>query len=217
MPPKKPDTKLPPSEELKEGGLRKMLKLKKDEKFMIGELSKVKKTKAGEMFDFRGKQYKMTPLMQKRVDLALTFLRLPKKKAAGEFAKKNKGKAKPKNPIDGDLLDSAIELVNHNIREEGGHEHGLGIIPTHSFDTKAQAQSFINSQFQGNGLIFEESAGPGANWNAIGALLNDNQTNKFTPAIRTRILQAAQRIGQEDEERRRAARRARDNNNNNNN
>ncbi|MGI9555549.1 MAG: hypothetical protein ACR2M9_01695, partial [Cyanophyceae cyanobacterium] len=87
MPPKKQDDELPKADEIMEGGLRKMLKLKKDEKFKIGELAKVKKTKSGEMFDFRGKQYKMTPLMSKRVNLALNFLRLPKRKAAGEFAK----------------------------------------------------------------------------------------------------------------------------------
>lgn len=78
MPPKKQDDELPKADEIMEGGLRKMLKLKKGEKFKIGELAKVKKTKSGEMFDFRGKQYKMTPLMSKRVNLALNFLRLPK-------------------------------------------------------------------------------------------------------------------------------------------
>ena len=79
MPPKKADL-LPDDDEIKQGGLRKALRLKKDEKFKIGELAKAKKTKIGEMFEFRGKQFKMTPLMAKRINLALNFLRLPKKK-----------------------------------------------------------------------------------------------------------------------------------------
>lgn len=74
------DKKLPTDDEIQQGALRKALRLKKGEKFKIGELVKAKKTKVGEMFEFRGRQYKMTPLMAKRINLAINFLRLPKRK-----------------------------------------------------------------------------------------------------------------------------------------
>ena len=175
MPPKKQDDQLPKANEIMEGGLRKMLKLKKDEKFKIGELAKVKKTKPGEMFDFRGKQYKMTPLMSKRVNLALNFLRLPKRKAAGEFAKKNKNKRNPKNPIDGDLLESAIPLMQERSRAAGGDP--LGIIGFSTHDSYNDALNSINMlPFEGNGLVFRDHSNPNKH-HAVKLVPNDNRTN----------------------------------------
>jgi hypothetical protein len=78
MPPKKEDDGIP-FDELKEGGLRKQMKVGKDHKFKIGELTKANKTEVGKEFDFHGKMLKMTPLMKKRITLAISLLRLPKK------------------------------------------------------------------------------------------------------------------------------------------
>lgn len=66
--------------DIKKGGLRRQLRLKADEKFKIGELVSANKTKPGEKFMFRGKEFKMTPLMKKRITLAINFLRMNKKK-----------------------------------------------------------------------------------------------------------------------------------------
>tara|TARA_R100001163_G_C5052534_1_gene189175 strand:+ start:903 stop:1256 length:354 start_codon:yes stop_codon:yes gene_type:complete len=71
-----------PFDELKEGSLKRMLKIKKDDpKLKIGELQKILKTKEGESFMFRGNEIKkLTPLMKKRVTLAITLIRSSKKK-----------------------------------------------------------------------------------------------------------------------------------------
>ena len=74
------EPELIPTEELKEGGLRRQLRLKKDEKFKIGELVQANKTKVGDMFQFRGKPFKMTPLMKKRITLGINLLRIGRKK-----------------------------------------------------------------------------------------------------------------------------------------
>lgn len=69
-------------DELKEGALKKMLKIKKDDApLKIGELQKLLKEKEGEPFTFRGKEIKkMTPLMRKRINTAITLIRISKKK-----------------------------------------------------------------------------------------------------------------------------------------
>lgn len=151
--------KLPESPEINEGGLRKQLKLKKDEKFKIGELAKVRKVKMGNMFDFRGKQFKMTPLLRKRVVLALAFMRLPKGKNAGKFAKKNKGK-KPSdmsNPIDRELLSYSLEA---------SYPHS--VVTIEEYPNRAVAVQ--NAQGR-NGLVFK-----------------GNQPNTWFTAVGTRDL-----------------------------
>jgi len=60
-----------PFDELKEGSLKRMLKMKKDSKpLMKGELNRMSKVEDGEEFDFRGNKLKMTKLMKRRVNLA---------------------------------------------------------------------------------------------------------------------------------------------------
>jgi hypothetical protein len=194
MPPKKQDDKLPTADEFMEGGLRKMLKLKKGEKFKIGELAKVKKTKPGEMFDFRGKQYKMTPLMSKRVNLALNFLRLPKRKAAGEFAKKNKNKRNPKNPIDGDLLINAVALMLEQNRAAGNER--LGLIPVVPHDSRNDALNHINRRAEGNGFVFQDFVNPNTYF-SVTLRPNDNRTNILTNVHREAILEAAYDLDRE--------------------
>jgi len=68
--------------DLKEGGLKRMLKIKKDDApLKIGELQKLLKEKDGEPFAFRGNEIKkLTPLMRKRINTAITLIRLSKKK-----------------------------------------------------------------------------------------------------------------------------------------
>lgn len=83
--PKKKDDKKDDDDfigDLKEGALKKMLKIKDaDAPLKIGELQKLLKEKEGESFMFRGKEIKkMTPLMRKRINTAITLIRLSKKK-----------------------------------------------------------------------------------------------------------------------------------------
>jgi hypothetical protein len=70
-----------PFDELKEGSLKRMLKIKKDDpKLKIGELQKILKVKDNQSFMFRGNEIKkLTPLMKKRVSLAITLIRSSKK------------------------------------------------------------------------------------------------------------------------------------------
>ena len=59
----------------KEGALRSQLKVGKDHKFTKTELNKLKKVKTGEKFMFHGKEFKMTPLMAKRINFALVLMK----------------------------------------------------------------------------------------------------------------------------------------------
>lgn len=61
--------------EIKEGGLRKMLKVKKDFKFKLPELRKLSKLDEGKEFKFEGKDFKMTKLMKKRIQLAINMMK----------------------------------------------------------------------------------------------------------------------------------------------
>ena len=64
-----------PFDELKEGSLKRMLKVKKDDKKLgKGEMNRLSKVPDGERFEFRGNDLKMTPLMKKRVNLAKSML-----------------------------------------------------------------------------------------------------------------------------------------------
>lgn len=66
-------------EDLKKGGLRQQLKVGKFYKFTLGPLVKANKTAVGDMFEFNSKTFKMTPLLKKRITLAINLMRLPKK------------------------------------------------------------------------------------------------------------------------------------------
>tara|TARA_A100001391_G_scaffold25087_1_gene13597 strand:- start:390 stop:650 length:261 start_codon:yes stop_codon:yes gene_type:complete len=65
-----------PFDSLKEGSLKRMLKIKKDGK-KLGkmELRRLAKVETGEKFMFRDNELKMTPLMKKRVNLAKTMMK----------------------------------------------------------------------------------------------------------------------------------------------
>jgi hypothetical protein len=69
------------TEDLKEGALKRMLKIGKGSPpLKIGEFQKLLKEK-DEPFMFRGKEIKkMTPLMRKRINTAITLIRMSKKK-----------------------------------------------------------------------------------------------------------------------------------------
>lgn len=67
-----------PFGDIKKGGLRRALRLPNDEKFKITELRKINKTETGDKFMFRDREYKMTPLMKKRVTLAINFMKFKK-------------------------------------------------------------------------------------------------------------------------------------------
>jgi len=65
-----------PFDELKEGSLKRMLKIKKDDKKMgKAEVNRLSKVPNGETFTFRDNKLKMTPLMKKRVSLAKTMMK----------------------------------------------------------------------------------------------------------------------------------------------
>lgn len=68
--------------DLKEGSLKSMLKIGKDgAPLKIGELQKLLKMPKDKSFMFRGKEIsKLTPLMEKRINLAITLIRMSKKK-----------------------------------------------------------------------------------------------------------------------------------------
>ena len=67
--------------ELKEGSLKRMLKMNKSSPpLKIMELQTLLKVQDGNKTMFRGKEVNMTPLMRKRVNTAITLIRLSKKK-----------------------------------------------------------------------------------------------------------------------------------------
>ncbi len=60
---------------IKEGGLRKSLKLPKDEKFTVNELSPLLKKEVGEKFKFKGNTFTMTERMKKQIQLAINMIK----------------------------------------------------------------------------------------------------------------------------------------------
>ena len=66
---------------LKEGALKKMLKVKEgDKKLNMMELIRALKADNGSMFKFRDVELKMTPLMRKRINTAITLMKMSKQK-----------------------------------------------------------------------------------------------------------------------------------------
>jgi len=59
--------------EFKEGTLRSQLKVPKDMKLTKAVLMRINKTDVGDSFDFNGRNFKMTPLMKKRVTLGINL------------------------------------------------------------------------------------------------------------------------------------------------
>ena len=75
MPPKKEKIELEGKKiTIKKDALRDRLGLKANEKFNKRELQSINKTEVGDMFKFRGKSFKMTELMKKRITLAITLM-----------------------------------------------------------------------------------------------------------------------------------------------
>jgi len=60
---------------IKEGALRKALKMEEKDKLNKMVINKMLKTKNGEMFDYKGNSFKMTALMRKRLQLALNMIK----------------------------------------------------------------------------------------------------------------------------------------------
>tara|TARA_R100001230_G_C5614699_1_gene125462 strand:+ start:343 stop:570 length:228 start_codon:yes stop_codon:yes gene_type:complete len=68
-----------PFDDLKEGSLKRMLKVKKnDPPLKVGELRALLRGDAKEK-TFRGKKVNMTPLLKKRVNLAISLIKMKKK------------------------------------------------------------------------------------------------------------------------------------------
>ena len=69
-----------PLDTMKEGSLKRQLKIKKgDPPLKVSELNALLRIKDGESGMFRGRSVKMTPLMRKRANLGKTLIKLPKK------------------------------------------------------------------------------------------------------------------------------------------
>ena len=79
--PKSKDRNFIQKMDVKEGALKKMLKVKDgDKKLGLMELIRALKAENGSMFKFRDVELKMTPLMRKRMNTAITLMKLSKKK-----------------------------------------------------------------------------------------------------------------------------------------
>tara|TARA_R100000664_G_C2629650_1_gene59829 strand:+ start:14 stop:436 length:423 start_codon:yes stop_codon:yes gene_type:complete len=79
--PKSKDRNFIQKMDMKEGALKKMLKVKDgDKKLGLMELIRALKADNGSMFKFRDVELKMTPLMRKRMNTAITLMKLSKKK-----------------------------------------------------------------------------------------------------------------------------------------
>ena len=69
-----------PLDTMKEGSLKRMLKIKKDDPpLKVSELNALLRIKDNQSGSFRGRSVKMTPLMRKRANLGKTLIKLPKK------------------------------------------------------------------------------------------------------------------------------------------
>ena len=60
---------------IKEGGLRKALKVDKDYKFKKPVLNKLLKHEEGHTFEFEGNSFKMTEKLRKQIQLALNMMK----------------------------------------------------------------------------------------------------------------------------------------------
>ncbi len=60
---------------IKEGGLRKALKVDKDYKFTRPKLTKLLKLDDGAKFDFEDNQFKMTDSLKKKIQLAVNMMK----------------------------------------------------------------------------------------------------------------------------------------------
>lgn len=60
---------------IKKGALKRQLGVPDSYTFTKSELNKMKKVEVGNSFSFHGKSKKMTPLLKKRVTLALTLMK----------------------------------------------------------------------------------------------------------------------------------------------
>ena len=58
----------------KKGALHRQLKVPQSYTFSKAELNKIKKIPAGGLFEFKGKTFKKTPLLARRVNFALTLM-----------------------------------------------------------------------------------------------------------------------------------------------
>ena len=59
---------------IKQGSLRKELKVEKDYKFTKSDLAPLIKHESGKSFNFQGKKFKMTDNLKKKITLALNML-----------------------------------------------------------------------------------------------------------------------------------------------
>ena len=60
---------------IKQGGLRKALKVEKDYKFSKSDLSPLLKHEDGKSFMFQGKRFKMTDKLKKQITLAINMMK----------------------------------------------------------------------------------------------------------------------------------------------
>lgn len=66
--------------DMKKGALHRQMGVSNDYTFNKSKLTKINKTGVGSMFEFEGKNRKMTPLLKKRITLAITLMGFRKQK-----------------------------------------------------------------------------------------------------------------------------------------
>ena len=59
---------------IKKGALKTQLGVPQEYRFNRKELTKMKNVENGRSFEFKGRRFKMTPLLKRRVTLALTLM-----------------------------------------------------------------------------------------------------------------------------------------------
>ncbi len=63
----------------KKGSLKKQLRLKKNDKFTLSGLQRLQKIPIKQRFSFKGKQFTMTLLMKRRINFAITLMKMKKR------------------------------------------------------------------------------------------------------------------------------------------
>jgi len=61
---------------IKKGALRRQLKVPDSYTFTRTALSRINTTDVGQKFKFKGNEFKMTPLLKKRISFAITLMKM---------------------------------------------------------------------------------------------------------------------------------------------
>ena len=65
-------------DKIKKGALRRQLKVPANYTFTRAALSRINATDIGQKFKFKGNEFKMTPLLKKRITFAISLIKIQK-------------------------------------------------------------------------------------------------------------------------------------------